>query len=172
MPKYPQLDLPTLDGDIELRLQARQFLEQAHDMSEDSSYFYPVAHKAVQLAAQASFDTPQFIVSADLGVGIFEALGYFVAPDAHYDSEAAKALTYTSAMQFIESIKSSDDFLTVCDYAMARMETDAPNLTAAVQEIAGRYTGHDDIATKFAVRGASAVRGMQIFVDKRLEAAA
>jgi len=172
MAKYPQLDLPTLPNDLELRLQSEPFLEQTHVISEDNSYFYSVAHSALRLAVEAGFETPQFRQSVETGVKIFESLGYLVEPDAHYDDELAKALVYASAMQFVESLKSSDDFLTVCDYAMARMEADAPNRTAAVEEIAGRYTGHDDVATKFAVRGASAVRGMQIFVDKRLEAAA
>lgn len=172
MAKYSKLDLPTLPTELELRLQSEPFLEQTHTISEDNSYFFSVAHTALRLAVEAGFETPQFRHSVNTGVKIFESMGYLVEPDAHYDDEVSKVLVYAGAMDFVESLKSSDDFLTVCDYAMARMEADAPNLTAAVREIAGRYTGHDDVATMFAVRGASAVRGMQIFVDKRLEAVA
>lgn len=170
MAKYPQLDLPTLEGDIEVRLQAQQFLEQTHDMSEDNSYFFPVAHKAVQLAAQASFDSLQFIVSTDLGVGIYEALGYVVEPESRYDSDVAKSLTYASAMHFIDSVKSSDRFVALTDYALKRMEEDTPVLSNLIEEVAGRYNRHDAVCTKFSLRGAAAIRGMQIFVDRRLEA--
>ncbi len=171
MASYPEIDVPIVVDDWCLRLQSKQFLEVTHTISEDNSYFFDIAHTAIRLAINAGIETPQHRLALDTGAQVFEALGFLINPDKRYDTDLAKAVTFAGTMQFVESLKSTSDLLTIADYARARMEEDTPALTEVVTEVANRYTGYDPIATGFAVKGAAMIRGMQIFVDRRLEAA-
>lgn len=171
MASYPEIDLPIAVDDWALRLQSKQFLDVTHAISEDNSYFFDVAHAAIRLATNAGFTMPELRDAVDTGAQIFESLGYLVEPGKRYDSDLAKAITFAGTMQFVESLRSADDLVTIADYAQARMQEDAPALTEAITEIAGRYTLYDPVTTTFAVKGAAMIRGMQIFVDRRLEAA-
>ncbi|MDB5165918.1 MAG: hypothetical protein JWM00_808 [Candidatus Saccharibacteria bacterium] len=169
MPCFPELDLPDyIPSDLELRMQSAAVLDSMHDESEAATPLYGVTHRAVQLAGQASLDTPQLIDAINTGVKVFESIGHFVHPDNIYDTEAGRVLTLVSARQFLGSILSADDFLQGMDYAAERLAADTPDLAAFIEEVAGRYYDHDLVATKFALKGAAAVRGMQIFVDRRL----
>lgn len=171
MATYPKHDLPAVPSDLELRLQSEPYLERAHVVSEDSSYFFAVAHTAIRLATDVSIDTPQFRTAVDTGVRVFEAVGHQVQPERTYGTVAERAMVFGGAMAFADSVRSDADFLRMIDAALGHMRDDTPLLSELLEEVVGRYTGHDAVATRFALSGAAAIRGMQIFVDRRLEAA-
>jgi hypothetical protein len=167
--KYPKLDLPPIPDDLDVRLQSPVILERIHDESEDTSYFNPIAHTAIQLVATNVLDSPGLIRAADMGVGIFEALGYQVEPDATYADVNSQTLVSAAAELFVGRMTSTEVFLQATEEALRRMEEDTPHLTEVLTEVLGHYTQHDPVSLRFGLRGAAAIRGMQIFVDKRLE---
>jgi hypothetical protein len=169
MAKYPKLDLPPIPDDLDVRLQSRAELERVHDESELASYFYPVAHSAITLKANECIDVPSLVLATDLGVGAFEAIGYHVEPESTYSSQHEQVIAGAAAELFVGRVTQPDLYADALDKALVRMETDTPRLTETLKEVLGSYLDYDPVRLRFALQGAAAIRGMQIFVDRKIE---
>lgn len=168
MAVYPKLDLPVVADDLDVRLQSAHELERIHDESEQASYFYPIAHHAITSVAKECIDSPGLVIATDLGVAAFEAIGHNVEPDRTYRNEADKVVVAVSAERFIGYVEDADLYSRAMEEALGYMKADTPRLTETLTEILGRYVRYDPVSLRFALQGAAAIRGMQIFVDTRL----
>lgn len=169
MAKYPKLDLPPIADDLDLRLQSPAELERMHDESEMASHFYPVAHTAITSKAKECVDVPSLVIATDLGVAAFEAIGYHVEPESTYSGQQEQVVAAVAAELFVGRVTKPELYTQALDEALTRMEDDAPRLTETLREVLGRHVSHDPVRLRFALQGAAAIRGMQIFVDRRIE---
>lgn len=169
MPKYPKLDLPVLNSEWELRLQIPDDLEQLHRQSELGSYLFRTAHTAIRLLTDASIDSPGLIDAVNIGAQIYEALGIYVDPSSSYMGTTEQTVVLLGAQEFVNSIRSTDEYLDRFNYAVERMESDTPRLAELVNVTAERYTRGDKVAQRFASQAAAVMRGMQIHVDRQIE---
>lgn len=172
MAKFPQTDIDKiLDDSLPLRLQNSDELQFFHTTAESTIYPFSIAHRAIELAAKPALENDWLEIAVDTGAKVYESIAATYPSIGTYDTVAARALVLASARRFLDSIKSEDDFVGGLQYARERIQADTPELASMVHEVSSRYVKDDAVALQFALGGAGAVRGMQIFVDKRLEAA-
>ena len=172
MALFPHIDLPAIPTDIEMQLEEGELLKAMHDMSERSSYFYMMAHRAICLITDEHIDSPRLVRGVNAGVAVFETLGQFAAPMRTYTEGYESLIVLEGAQSFAASMMKSERYFEGLSVAKDHMVSDAPNLAEVVAEIAGYHLDHDKVAIDFALQGAAAIRGMQIHVDRRLEAVA
>lgn len=168
MAKYPKLDLLTVPDDLDVRLQSQVELERIHDESEEVSYLYPVAHAAITLTANECLENIGLVSATDLGVAAFESISYRVNPEQAYDTETERMVSAAAAELFVGRAIDTAQYLDAVGMALERMQEDTPQLTGTLTEILGRHVEHDPVRLRFALQGAAAIRGMQIFVDRRV----
>lgn len=172
MAKFPHEDLPLIPAEIEMQLEEGELLQTMHGVAERTSYFYMMAHRAINLVTEEHIDTPQLVQAVSGGVAVYETLGQLVTPVQTYTDGYESLVVLESAQNFAASVLDSTRYFERFAHAKERMLEDAPNLADTVAEIIGYHFDHDKVAVDFALQGAAAIRGMQIFVDRRLEAVA
>ena len=161
-------DLPEyFPSELELRLQDRATFDQMHEMGEKGHILFIVGHKAIHVAAEPSVDNDLLTGAIITGVETFEIVTGFTS-SGRYDSDSEQAAVLECANSFVGDIKKPDDFMAKADYALERLVHDAPRLTEVLEEVTARHVNRDKVATQFALRGAAVLRGMHIYVDRRI----
>ncbi|HET8690477.1 MAG TPA: hypothetical protein VFL81_03505 [Candidatus Saccharimonadales bacterium] len=175
MARFPQIDLPDdFPIDFELSLHDKETFEKLHVAGEKINYFYAIAHRAITLAGEPSYDNPFLLKSLSTGIKAYELVDALVddlAGDSRlYTDQDEMTKVYAGTRLFVEEIKRPDDFFQRADYALTRMREDAPNLAETVHEIIYRHVDHDKVGAEAALKGAAVIRSMQINIDRRLAA--
>lgn len=175
MARFPQRDLPDdFPLDFELSLHDREAFESLHVAGEKTNYFYAIAHRAITLAGEPSYDNPFLLKSLSTGIKAYELVDALVddlaGDNRLYTDQAEMMKVYAGTRLFVDEIKRPDDFFQRANYALARMREDAPNLAETVHEIVYRHVDYDKVGAEVALIGAAVIRSMQINVDRQLVA--
>lgn len=163
-------DLPDhFPSDLELRLQNRSTFNRLHELGEAAHYLFALDHKTIEIVAEPSLDSEHLTHALLTGVAAYEVIAYMADGSKRYDSPKEKAAVLRGAKTFVDQIKKPADFMFRAEYAHTRLVEDAPRLTEILEAVTAKHLSHDKVATRFALRGAAMLRGMQIHVDRQLD---